>query len=131
MVERNKESLVVFVVLFIITDYVKGDVYYNFVNREDPCVALCDKTPLSFTDVSSKILLSCLLYYHGYSIIIVYTMLYSLIIDNIYHIRYKKQSNYAKSCCQRGCTFFNLVDLRHGLEPDSLNGTRDACEACE
>ncbi|XP_024936784.1 transmembrane protein 59-like isoform X2 [Cephus cinctus] len=38
-------------------------------------------------------------------------------------------NEYSKSCCQRGCRFFNLVDLRHGLEPDSLNGTRDACEA--
>ncbi|XP_014479640.1 PREDICTED: uncharacterized protein LOC106746958 [Dinoponera quadriceps] len=38
-------------------------------------------------------------------------------------------SIYVKSCCQRGCRFFNLVDLRYGLEPNSLNGTRDACEA--
>ncbi|XP_032672932.1 uncharacterized protein LOC116844907 [Odontomachus brunneus] len=36
---------------------------------------------------------------------------------------------YVKSCCQRGCRFFNLVDLRYGLEPNSLNGTRNACEA--
>ncbi|XP_076754032.1 transmembrane protein 59-like isoform X1 [Xylocopa sonorina] len=36
---------------------------------------------------------------------------------------------YANSCCQRGCRFFNLVDLHYGLEPNSLNGTRDACEA--
>ncbi|XP_046616777.1 transmembrane protein 59-like [Neodiprion virginianus] len=84
--ERNKEILIVFLVF--IADYVLGDVYYNFVNREDPCITLCDKTPLSFSD-----------------------------------------TNHAKSCCQRGCTFFNLVDVRHGLEPESLNGTRDACEA--
>lgn len=37
---------------------------------------------------------------------------------------------YVKSCCQRGCRFFNLVDLRSGWESNSLNGTRDACEAC-
>ncbi|KMR04898.1 transmembrane protein 59-like protein [Lasius niger] len=36
---------------------------------------------------------------------------------------------YVKSCCQRGCRFFNLVDLRSGWESNSLNGTRDACEA--
>ncbi|KAG7212059.1 hypothetical protein KM043_012414 [Ampulex compressa] len=30
------------------------------------------------------------------------------------------------SCCQRGCRFYNLVDLRGG---ENLNGTRDACEA--
>ncbi|XP_012527060.1 uncharacterized protein LOC105831465 [Monomorium pharaonis] len=36
---------------------------------------------------------------------------------------------YVKSCCQRGCRFFNLVDSRYGWEQDSLNGTRSACEA--
>ncbi|EFN70535.1 Transmembrane protein 59 [Camponotus floridanus] len=35
---------------------------------------------------------------------------------------------YVKSCCQRGCRFFNLVDLHPEREPNSLNGTRDACE---
>ncbi|OAD57779.1 Transmembrane protein 59 [Eufriesea mexicana] len=39
------------------------------------------------------------------------------------------QIKYVKSCCQRGCRFFNLVDLHYGLEPNSLNGTRNACEA--
>ncbi|XP_077266352.1 uncharacterized protein LOC143899713 isoform X2 [Temnothorax americanus] len=38
-------------------------------------------------------------------------------------------STYVKSCCQRGCRFFNLVDLRYGWEQNSLNGTRNACEA--
>lgn len=38
-------------------------------------------------------------------------------------------SIYVKSCCQRGCRFFNLVDLRYGWEQNSLNGTRNACEA--
>lgn len=34
-----------------------------------------------------------------------------------------------KSCCQRGCRFFNLVDLRSGWESNNLNGTKDACDA--
>ncbi|XP_012273385.1 transmembrane protein 59-like isoform X2 [Orussus abietinus] len=34
-----------------------------------------------------------------------------------------------KSCCQRGCRFFNLVDRRGGLEPDNLNATEYTCEA--
>ncbi|XP_011643218.1 uncharacterized protein LOC105431017 isoform X2 [Pogonomyrmex barbatus] len=38
-------------------------------------------------------------------------------------------STYVKSCCQRGCRFFNLVDLRYGWEQNNLNGTRSACEA--
>ncbi|XP_017882594.1 transmembrane protein 59-like [Ceratina calcarata] len=67
-----------------------GDMLYSLVNREDPCINLCEKMPLSFTN-----------------------------------------SNYVNSCCQRGCRFFNLVDLHYSLrlEPNSLNGTRDACEA--
>ncbi|KAH0955795.1 hypothetical protein HN011_003956 [Eciton burchellii] len=36
---------------------------------------------------------------------------------------------FKKSCCQRGCRFFNLVDLRYGWESNNLNGTRDACDA--
>ncbi|XP_011865635.1 PREDICTED: uncharacterized protein LOC105560807 [Vollenhovia emeryi] len=38
-------------------------------------------------------------------------------------------SVYVKSCCQRGCRFFNLVDLRYEWERSSLNDTRNACEA--
>ncbi|XP_076233555.1 transmembrane protein 59-like [Calliopsis andreniformis] len=37
-----------------------------------------------------------------------------------------ENNKYVKSCCQRGCRFFNLVD---GLEPNSFNRTKDACEA--
>lgn len=41
-------------------------------------------------------------------------------------------SNYVKSCCQQGCRFFKLVDLQYSLDQNilnSLNGTRDICEA--
>ncbi|KAG5320316.1 TM59L protein, partial [Acromyrmex heyeri] len=38
-------------------------------------------------------------------------------------------SSYIKSCCQRGCRFFNLIDSRYKWEEDRLNGTRNACEA--
>ncbi|XP_012233881.1 uncharacterized protein [Linepithema humile] len=65
-----------------------GDTFYNMLNREDPCISLCEKTPTGFSN-----------------------------------------NMYVKSCCQRGCRFFNLVDLHSGLELSSLNGTRDACEA--
>ncbi|EGI65572.1 hypothetical protein G5I_05962, partial [Acromyrmex echinatior] len=37
-------------------------------------------------------------------------------------------SSYIKSCCQRGCRFFNLIDSRYKWEEDRLNGTRNACE---
>ncbi|XP_015171330.1 PREDICTED: uncharacterized protein LOC107063763 isoform X2 [Polistes dominula] len=84
--KKYKESAVLLVLFLINIAYC--DICYNFLNREDPCVTLCEKTPLSFTN-----------------------------------------SKYIKSCCQRGCRFFNLVDLNYGLEPNGLNGTRDACEA--
>lgn len=84
--KKYKES-VILVILFLI-NIACCDIRYNFVNREDPCITLCEKTPLSFTN-----------------------------------------SKYLKSCCQRGCRFFNLVDLHYGLDPNGLNGIRDACEA--
>ncbi|KAK9297139.1 hypothetical protein QLX08_009020 [Tetragonisca angustula] len=83
-----KEKGVVSLLLLFFTNFVYGDMSCSLVNREDPCINLCEKTPLSFTN-----------------------------------------SKYVKSCCQRGCRFFNLVDLHYGLEPNRLNGTRDACEA--
>ncbi|KAK2583608.1 hypothetical protein KPH14_009550 [Odynerus spinipes] len=84
--KKYKESATL-LILFLI-NIACCDICCNFVNREDPCITLCEKTPLSFTN-----------------------------------------SKYVKSCCQRGCRFFNLVDLHYGLEPNGLNGTRDACEA--
>lgn len=36
---------------------------------------------------------------------------------------------HAQLCCERGCRFFNLVNLHYGLELYSLNRTREACEA--
>ncbi|XP_018405445.1 PREDICTED: uncharacterized protein LOC108781842 isoform X2 [Cyphomyrmex costatus] len=39
-------------------------------------------------------------------------------------------NSYIKSCCQRGCRFFNLINSRYKWEEDRLNGTiRNACEA--
>ncbi|CAK9831582.1 Transmembrane protein 59 [Anthophora retusa] len=84
---RGKKIVISLLLLFLIS-VVRSDMFSSLVNREDPCINLCEKTPLSFTN-----------------------------------------SKYVKSCCQRGCRFFNLVDLHYGLEPNSLNGTRDACEA--
>ncbi|KAL2722441.1 transmembrane protein 59-like [Vespula squamosa] len=84
--KKFKESAIL-LMLFLI-NIVYCDICYNFLNREDPCITLCEKTPFSFAN-----------------------------------------SKYIKSCCQRGCRFFNLVDLNSGLEPNSLNGTRNACTA--
>ncbi|CAK9815961.1 Transmembrane protein 59 [Anthophora quadrimaculata] len=84
---RGKKIIISLLLLFLIS-VVRSDMFSSLVNREDPCINLCEKTPLSFTN-----------------------------------------GKYVKSCCQRGCRFFNLVDLHYGLEPNSLNGTRDACEA--
>ncbi|CAL7951842.1 unnamed protein product [Xylocopa violacea] len=74
--------------LLLLINFVRSDMFYSVINREDPCISSCEKPPLSFLN-----------------------------------------GKYANSCCQRGCRFFNLVDLHYGLEPNSLNGTRDACEA--
>ncbi|XP_012060351.1 PREDICTED: uncharacterized protein LOC105623572 [Atta cephalotes] len=38
-------------------------------------------------------------------------------------------NSYIKSCCQRGCRFFNLINSHYKWEEDHLNGTRNACEA--
>ncbi|XP_053971258.1 uncharacterized protein LOC128872507 [Hylaeus volcanicus] len=84
----REEKEIITLLLLLFTNVAQSDTFHTPVNREDPCINLCEKTPLSFAN-----------------------------------------SKYVKSCCQRGCRFFNLVDLHNGLEPNSLNGTRDACEA--
>lgn len=85
----TREKGIVVLLLPFLAGCIRGDGFYNVINKEDPCISLClEKTPLSFIN-----------------------------------------GEYIKSCCERGCRFFNLVDLRYGLEPHSLNGTRDACEA--
>nr|XP_012134604.1 PREDICTED: uncharacterized protein LOC100877012 isoform X3 [Megachile rotundata] len=84
---RKVKGIISLLLIFFV-NIVRSDVFYNLLNREDPCINLCEKTPLSFAN-----------------------------------------NKYVKSCCQRGCRFFNLVDLHYGLESNSLNGTRDACEA--
>ncbi|KAL2741845.1 transmembrane protein 59-like [Vespula maculifrons] len=38
-------------------------------------------------------------------------------------------TKYITSCCQRGCRFFNLVELNYGLEPNGLNITKDDCRS--
>ncbi|EFN87887.1 Transmembrane protein 59-like [Harpegnathos saltator] len=85
---RGNTRVITSLLVSLIVELTRGDMSYNIVNREDPCISLCEKTSATFAN-----------------------------------------SIYVKSCCQRGCRFFNLVDLRYGLEPNSLNGTRDACEA--
>ncbi|XP_066592219.1 transmembrane protein 59-like [Prorops nasuta] len=65
-----------------------ADLFYNIINRVDPCIDVCEKTPLSLTN-----------------------------------------SKYMKSCCQRGCRFFNLVDFHSHLDPNNLNKTKDICNA--
>ncbi|XP_058800721.1 uncharacterized protein LOC131669682 [Phymastichus coffea] len=40
------------------------------------------------------------------------------------------EGKYVTTCCQRGCRFFNLVDLRRELEPSNLN-TNASLDACD
>ncbi|XP_015432241.1 PREDICTED: uncharacterized protein LOC107188462 [Dufourea novaeangliae] len=84
---KEEKEIAAFLLLFLV-NVARCDAFYSTVSGEDPCINLCEKTPLSFTN-----------------------------------------SKYFKSCCQRGCRFYNLVDLHYGFKPYSLNGTRDACEA--
>lgn len=74
--------------LFFLINFARSDVFYEVVNREDPCIKFCEETPFPGTN-----------------------------------------TEYIKSCCQRGCRFFNLVDLRYRLDSNDLNGTKDACVA--
>lgn len=82
----------IFSLIFIVfVNFTFADVFFNVVNREDPCVNLCEKTPLTISN-----------------------------------------AKYMKSCCQRGCRFFNLVDVSQGFINDGFNGTTViACEACK
>ncbi|XP_031827570.1 transmembrane protein 59-like [Nomia melanderi] len=83
---KEKKEIVALLLLFLV-NVAFSDTFFSTINREDPCVSLCEKLPLSFTNIK-----------------------------------------YIKSCCQRGCRFYNLVDL-YVFEQNNLNGTRDACEA--
>lgn len=86
---KFKESFLLLFLVFI--NFTFADVFFNVVNREDPCVNLCEKiTTLTITKDTTK---------------------------------------YMKSCCQRGCRFFNLVDLSQGFINEGFNGT--AIMACE
>ncbi|XP_078051208.1 transmembrane protein 59-like [Augochlora pura] len=84
---KERMEIIALLLLFLV-NVVRSDTFSSTVNREDPCINLCEKAPLSFTN-----------------------------------------NKYVKSCCQRGCRFYNLVDLHYEFEPNNLNGTKDACES--
>ncbi|XP_043270944.1 uncharacterized protein [Venturia canescens] len=82
------KKIITLFLIFVIDNALCDDIFELF-RREDPCVALCEKSPQT-------------------------------IVTN----------EYEKSCCQRGCRFFNLVDLRQGLVAvNTLNSSKDACES--
>ncbi|XP_034944982.1 transmembrane protein 59-like [Chelonus insularis] len=93
----NFNNLIVFFALFAIKS-IKANVFNELINQKDPCVALCEKIPLSTSLTSTEPLLS-------------------------------DSAATKKSCCQRGCRFFNLVDLVDGPENKELNDTKNACES--
>lgn len=52
----RKEKEIVSLLLLLLVNVAHSDMFYNLVNREDPCINLCEKTPLSFTNVRIKLL---------------------------------------------------------------------------
>lgn len=46
---KGKEIIVLLLILFV--NIARSDTFHNPVNREDPCVNLCENTPLFFTSV--------------------------------------------------------------------------------
>lgn len=47
---RKNLKIIVLLVLTM-TKMTVGDMFSNTLTREDPCVSLCEKTPVTFTDV--------------------------------------------------------------------------------
>lgn len=55
--EMRREKEIISLLLLFLINLVRSDMFCSLVNREDPCINLCEKTPLSFTNVC--VILAC------------------------------------------------------------------------
>jgi len=52
---REDIKIAELLVMMLFVESIHGDTFYNMLNREDPCINLCEKTPAGFSYVNVRV----------------------------------------------------------------------------